>query len=82
MATPTTAKLFSVDTISHPGERIALLRNRQGKSQVELATLSGVYVDTIRRIEQGRSKEIQLSTLSALATALGCSTEYLLTPIE
>jgi transcriptional regulator with XRE-family HTH domain len=82
MSVPTTAKLFQVDTVSHPGERIALLRNRQGKSQMELATLSGIYVDTIRRIEQGRSREIQRTTLSALASALGCTIDYLLTPID
>jgi transcriptional regulator with XRE-family HTH domain len=78
----TTAKLYIVDTVAHPGERIALLRNRQGKSQFDLATLSGVAIDTIRRIEQGRAKEIQHGTLSALAGALGCSVAYLTTPID
>lgn len=52
------------------GERLARLRRRHGLSQEKLAERSGVSVDVIRKLEQGRRKPALMATLTALARAL------------
>jgi len=52
------------------GERLARLRRRHGLSQERLAERSGISVDVIRKLEQGRRKSALMATLTALARAL------------
>ncbi|WP_165495045.1 helix-turn-helix domain-containing protein [Actinomadura roseirufa] len=52
------------------GERLARLRRRHGLSQERLAERSGVSVDVIRKLEQGRRRSALMATLTALARAL------------
>jgi len=65
-----------------PAERVTLLRRRLGMSQYDLAEQSGVEIDTIRALEQGRRRGIRDKTLDKLATALQTTRAYLLTPID
>src|SRR5262249_34151269 len=53
------------------GEQISRLRHLRRLTQDELAAASGVSVDVIRRLEQGQRNTARLTTLSAIATALG-----------
>lgn len=55
-------------------------RNRIGISQDELSLISGVPVRTIRAYEQNKLDiaKGQVNTISALAMALGCTTDYLI----
>jgi transcriptional regulator with XRE-family HTH domain len=52
------------------GDRLAHLRRRRGLSQEKLAERSGVSVDVIRKLEQGRRKSALMATLTALAQAV------------
>jgi transcriptional regulator with XRE-family HTH domain len=58
------------------GEKIAALRQKRGLTQDELANKTGLSVDTIGAIEQGR-RWARLTTLHKLAKALGISTDEL-----
>ncbi len=62
------------------GERLAQVRRRCSLTQEALADRSGVSVDTIFKLEQGRRKGARLSTLHALARGLGVATAELLGP--
>jgi transcriptional regulator with XRE-family HTH domain len=53
-------------------------RARLGWSRETLAHHSGVSWSAIAQIESGRRKDVRSSTLSALATALGVSVDYLI----
>jgi transcriptional regulator with XRE-family HTH domain len=53
-------------------------RERLGWSREALAYHSGVSWSAISQIESGRRKDVRLRTLSALATALGVSVDYLI----
>ncbi len=53
------------------GQRLKALREAAGLSQNELAARATVSVDLVRHIEQGRKSDPKLSTLAALAEALG-----------
>jgi transcriptional regulator with XRE-family HTH domain len=53
------------------GERLRELRDRAGLTQEALAHRAGVSAASIFRIEQGRPSDPKLSTLVALAEALG-----------
>jgi transcriptional regulator with XRE-family HTH domain len=65
----------------HPGERVTLLRGRQGLLQKDLATAAQVSVDTIRRLEQGYFVP-SYPALSRIAAALQTTVSYLVTPID
>lgn len=57
------------------GENLARIRRSiPGLTQERLADISGVSVDTIRDLEQGKRDSARLATLSALAAALGVTT--------
>jgi transcriptional regulator with XRE-family HTH domain len=53
-------------------------RARLGWSRETLAHHSGVSWSAIAQIESGRRKDVRLSSLSALAEALGVSVDYLI----
>jgi transcriptional regulator with XRE-family HTH domain len=53
-------------------------RDRLGWSRETLAHHSGVSWSAISQIESGRRKDVRLSSLSALADALGVSVDYLI----
>lgn len=61
------------------GENLARARTRRRLTQENLAELAGVAVATVKAIETGRRKG-RLSTLNALARALGTTTSALLEP--
>lgn len=60
------------------GERICLLRRRQGWSQAELAGRLGVSPSAVGMYEQGR-REPSLAGAVELSRAFGVSVDYLLT---
>jgi len=62
---------------SRIGESLKTARARLGWSREALAFHSGVSWSAIAQIESGRRKDVRLSSLSALADALGVSIDYL-----
>ena len=62
---------------SRIGESLKTARTRLGWSREALAFHSGVSWSAIAQIESGRRKDVRLSSLSALAAALGVSIDYL-----
>jgi len=62
---------------SRIGESLKAARARLGWSREALAFHSGVSWSAIAQIESGRRKDVRLSSLSALANALGVSIDYL-----
>ncbi len=52
------------------GKRVAAIRRRQGLTQEQLAERSGLAIDSIGAIEQGR-RWARLTTLHGLAKGLG-----------
>jgi transcriptional regulator with XRE-family HTH domain len=54
------------------GERVKELRSAAGLSQMDLARASGLSLSIITQLEQGVTADPRLSTLKALAAALGC----------
>ena len=60
------------------GERIQRLRGRRNWSQADLAELSGVKQSLLSRIERGSRPNPTADVLRKLATALGCTTDYLI----
>ncbi|HEV7527240.1 MAG TPA: MEDS domain-containing protein [Acidimicrobiia bacterium] len=63
---------------SRIGESLRTARERVGWSREALAYHSGVSWSAIAQIESGRRKDVRLSSLSALANALGVSVDYLI----
>ena len=63
------------------GERLgALLRGARGaRSMTEIAAVSGVPVETLRKIETGRIATPAFFTVAALAAAVGLSLEDVVT---
>jgi len=60
------------------GERIAVLRRRQGMTQRELGTESEVHWNTIARLERGKLTDLPGKAVARVARALGTSADYLL----
>ena len=60
------------------GERIAAIRTRNGLSQTELARRCGVAPQRINQLERDKINDPHLSTLTALALALGCTVAELI----
>ena len=58
------------------GEKVAALRVKRGLTQDQLAEKTGLSVDTIGAIEQGR-RWARLTTLHKLAKGLSISTDEL-----
>jgi transcriptional regulator with XRE-family HTH domain len=63
---------------SRIGACLKVARERLGWSREALAYHSGVSWSAIAQIESGRRKDVRLSSLSALAEALGVSVDYLI----
>ncbi|MFJ2030463.1 helix-turn-helix domain-containing protein [Streptosporangium sp. NPDC087985] len=59
------------------GERLKVARSYADLSQEILAERAGVSIDTIRKLEQGQRQGARISTLGALAHALGITTTAL-----
>ncbi|HZI37647.1 MAG TPA: MEDS domain-containing protein [Acidimicrobiia bacterium] len=62
---------------SRVGDCLKAARTRLGWSREALAYHSGVSWAAIAQIESGRRNDVRLSTLSALAAALGVTVDYL-----
>src|SRR5512146_80945 len=62
------------DTLS---ERIRRLRELKGWSLMELAERSGVSYNHVYKLERGSRRQAGAEILSALAAALGTTTDYL-----
>ena len=60
------------------GERLLLSRRRARLTQRQLQERAGVGLNTITRLEQGRTRQVSTAVLLRLAEALGVSTDYLL----
>jgi transcriptional regulator with XRE-family HTH domain len=58
------------------GKRVAMLRQKRGLTQDDLADKTGLSVDTIGAVEQGR-RWARLTTLHKLAKGLGITTDEL-----
>lgn len=65
-------------TTRNVGERLRTVRKRRGLTQRELATLAGVSISLVRKLEQGEKEDTRLETLRKLATALRVSTSDLI----
>jgi transcriptional regulator with XRE-family HTH domain len=70
---------LAVET-SRVGEAVRAARARVGWSREALAYHSGVSWSAIAQIETGRRKDVRLTSLAALARALGVSVDYLIGP--
>jgi XRE family transcriptional regulator, fatty acid utilization regulator len=58
--------------------RITELRLAAGMTQQELAVKAGLSISNLSQIEQGKRKDPRISTVSALAAALGVDVTELL----
>jgi transcriptional regulator with XRE-family HTH domain len=63
---------------SRIGQSLKTARERLGWTREALAHHSGVSWSAIAQIESGRRRDVRLSSLSALADALGVSVDYLI----
>ncbi len=59
------------------GQRVKQLRSGAGLTQQGLAVAAGLSVSVVSQIEQGTNEDPRLSTLVALARALGVSLDNL-----
>jgi len=60
------------------GEQLTRLRTERGMSQLHLARAAGVTKMCVVYLEQGRNKDPHVSTVCALAQALGVKPSRLL----
>jgi transcriptional regulator with XRE-family HTH domain len=60
------------------GQRLHDLRDAAGLTQFELAVRAGVRPETISRIESGKTTDPPVRVVTGLASALGCTVDYLL----
>ena len=58
-------------------EKLVLLRQKRGWSQIDLARATGIPQPTICRLESGDIKQPKIMTIVKIAKALGVSTDYL-----
>jgi transcriptional regulator with XRE-family HTH domain len=61
------------------GTALRAARAQRGWTRDQLADRAGVSVAAIAQIESGRRRDVRLSTLTALATALDVSLDELVT---
>ncbi|QXJ22267.1 helix-turn-helix transcriptional regulator [Actinomadura graeca] len=62
------------------GQRLQAARKLRGLTQKELATLAGVSLSLVRKIEQGEKEGMRLETLRRFAAALRVPTSDLIAP--
>jgi transcriptional regulator with XRE-family HTH domain len=60
------------------GERIGILRRRQGMTQRTLGAAAEIHPNTIARLERGRLTDVPGRYVARLARALGTTADYLL----
>jgi transcriptional regulator with XRE-family HTH domain len=60
------------------GKRVARLRAKRKLTQQELATRAGVSQAIISRLETDDRDNVTTDVLRGLATALGCTSDYLI----
>jgi len=60
------------------GERIGLLRRRQGMTQRQLGEEAGLHPNTIARVERGVLPDLPGKAVARVAHAIGTTTDYLL----
>ena len=60
------------------GERIGLLRRREGITQRTLGEEARIHPNTIARLERGRLTDLPGKAVARVAQALGTTTDYLL----
>src|SRR6266446_3890861 len=60
------------------GERIGLLRRRQGMTQRTLGEEADIHPNTIARLERGKLTDLPGRAVARLAHTLGTTTDYLL----
>ncbi|WP_026405223.1 helix-turn-helix domain-containing protein [Actinomadura rifamycini] len=60
------------------GDRLRSTRKRRGLTQRELATLAGVSLSLVRKLEQGEQRDTRLETLRKFAAALRVPTSDLI----
>jgi transcriptional regulator with XRE-family HTH domain len=63
---------------SSVGERVRRLRKRAKLTQQELAGKAGISLSNLAQIEQGQKVDPRVSTITALAEALGVDVNELL----
>jgi transcriptional regulator with XRE-family HTH domain len=59
------------------GEQLQKLRKAKGLSQLDLSRSTGLSLSIIAQLEQGQATNPRLSTVKALADALGCTLDAL-----
>ncbi len=52
-------------------ERLKKIREKAGMSQQDLAVKAGLSISSVSQIEQGKKPDPRVSTIQALASALG-----------
>lgn len=67
------------DLVRVLAENVRSLRHAKGLSQEELATICGLHRTYVGSVERGE-RNVTLSTLEVLASALGVTVSSLLTP--
>ena len=60
------------------GQRVITARGHQGWTRRELATRAGLHEQHLAKVERGDRHRIEADTILKLATALKCSTDYLM----
>jgi len=68
------------DGVPRIAQRVKELRGRSGLTQQAVAMAAGLSVSVVSQIEQGTNADPRLSTLLALAAALGVSLDELAGP--
>jgi transcriptional regulator with XRE-family HTH domain len=69
---------LNAQTLQTIGRRMAAARALRDLTQEQLAKKAGLTQVTIARLEKGRSPQVSVATLLAIAESLGVSTDYLL----
>jgi DNA-binding XRE family transcriptional regulator len=73
--------ILETDKVPAPGESLAefvrRLRIGQGLNQKELATKAGIHLQSLGKMERGKTAKLNHKTKNGLAYALGVPTEYL-----
>jgi transcriptional regulator with XRE-family HTH domain len=67
-----------VDFQATLADRLRVTRRRRGWSREALARAAGVSYAAVVQVESGRRSDVRLTTISALAGALGVSLDYLI----
>jgi transcriptional regulator with XRE-family HTH domain len=68
-----------MEQISSIGDRVRSVRKRRGLTQRELATLAGVSLSLVKKLEQGEYGDVRLETVHKLAKVLRVPTSNLAT---